>query len=201
MTSFIYNITVTPPKKTGHRNTRDRDEWCQRMEPTEEVATVFLRLDLQKAVWEENLDAGNYFLHKKWAASAPEATHWLCGFLGNNHPQECRACPSVVGGPLPRCFSSFRHFHVLPANRVGAKDLSFNLSNFMLMPFYSILNNMEFMSCAIPPQAAWMYSHFRTLIIAITSLYPQNVLQRAAGTSEELKLCTYRGPCSQQHNS
>lgn len=41
-----------------------------------------------------------------WTASSPEATHWLSAFLGNNHPQECRARPPVVAGALPRCFQA-----------------------------------------------------------------------------------------------
>lgn len=40
---------------------------------------------------------GKGFLHLKQAAAAPEAARRLCGFLGNDHPQEFQACPSALG--------------------------------------------------------------------------------------------------------
>lgn len=153
MTSWAGSLTLAKKKKNGQRNTRDQDEQADRRGCN---CLSEGRSAQSEGCLRGKLGCGKLFPYMKWAASAPEATHWLCGFLGNNHPQECRACPSVVGGALPRCFRASAAL-MFPCQRSRCQRLlSFNPSNFTLMPFYPLLNNTEFMSCALFPLVAWI---------------------------------------------
>lgn len=106
---------------------------CEAQRQTEDSKVVCLKVQWQSNVWGEDSDAGILFPYLKWAVAVPEATHWLCGFLGNDHPQECQACPSVFGGTLPHCFQ------VSASLVVRAKD-------FCLSTILCFLNNTKFMA-------------------------------------------------------